>query len=220
MALVERHPLKGHIAAGRRVGESPDATGLLRSTLHRAPSRLIAAGSPYRCCSQRPRAGPWCSHSPCRWRLARPALATRGPDLLHQALKSRRLVRLPRSDPGGRELPHRQRPGSASIRIRRASGPVRGLPGRREFRATRRPHARAVDVPQIPVDLALAVEVDAMRLGGALKGTVPVPSAGRVVDALPAVGAIGRVAAGRPRHQACGRSPRSSSTPAPAPRRR
>jgi hypothetical protein len=34
--------------------------------------------------------------------LARPALAARGPDLLHQALERRRLVRLPRGDAGGK----------------------------------------------------------------------------------------------------------------------
>ena len=34
--------------------------------------------------------------------LARPALAARGPDLLHQALELRRLVRLPRGDAGGK----------------------------------------------------------------------------------------------------------------------
>jgi hypothetical protein len=87
--------------------------------------------------------------------------------------------------------PPRERPSAWS-----SGSPARSF--RRARRRARRPHARAVDAPQVPVDLALAVEADAERLGDPVEGAVPAPPVEPVVDALSAAQALGQVTPGRP----------------------
>ena len=58
-------------------------------------------------------------------------------------------------------------------------------PFRCDRRQARRAHARAIDVPEVPVDLPLAVEADAQRLHDPVDGAVAAPEAEAVVDAMP-----------------------------------